>query len=424
MAGLEALDDLVMALSTRLLGCSADDLGSTIQRALGDLAAIVGADRAYVLKLSVEGRSVGDVFEEWWADDVEHRTTAINDLPHDAQRFWFRNVWSGQVVQFDDVEELAEQVPAAADALRADGVRSILFVPLMAQEAPVGFVGFEARRRRAAWAPSTAARIRIVGELVVTAVERCQGDVERAAIASDLADRNQELERSNQELQQFASVVSHDIRQPLTVMEGFARQLLHIAMEHPTKAELASRCGEAVERAGRQMRRLLEDVLAVARAGAPMSSFEVVDLGSLVDELVADLADEVAAAGATVTVGDLPVVEGSEARLRQVFQNLLDNALKFRSPDRAPVIDVRGAERGARASVTVTDNGAGIDAADRDGIFGMFVRAPGQTASGAGIGLAICERVVAAHGGTISVDASESGGCEFVIDLPRRQPTA
>lgn len=423
MARLEALDELVMALSTRLLGCAADDLGSTIQRALGDLAEIVGADRAYVLKLDVAGRSVGDAFEEWWRDGIEQRTTAIPELPHEAQRFWFRNIWTGQVVRADDVEELVEQAPAAAEALRADGVASILFVPLMAKEAPVGFIGFEGRRSPIGWAGSTISRIRIVGELVVTAVERCQGDLERAAIASDLADRNQELERSNRELQQFASVVSHDIRQPLTVLEGFAHQLLTIALEHPTKADLARRCGEAVDRAGRQMRTLLEDVLAVARAGAPMSSFEVVDLGALVTELVADLEEEVAEVGATITVGDLPVVEGSEPRLRQVFQNLLDNALKFRSPDRAPVIDVHGADRGQRASVTVTDNGVGIDAADRDGIFGMFVRAPGQTASGTGIGLAICERVVAAHGGTITVDASASGGCEFVVELPRRQPS-
>jgi len=206
------------------------------------------------------------------------------------------------------------------------------------------------------------------------------------------------------------------------VLEGFARQLLNIAVEHPTKAELAQRCGDAVERAGRQMRSLLEDVLAVARAGAPMATFEVVDLGSLVAELLADLDDEIAEAGATVAVGDLPVVEGSHVRLRQVFQNLLDNALKFRSPDRAPVIEVSGSVDGDRCSVTVADNGTGIDAAERDGVFEMFVRSGGQAAPGAGIGLAICDRVVAAHGGTITVGASDAGGCAFVVELPRQQP--
>ena len=424
MSWLEVLDDLVLRLSTRLLGRGVDELGPTIREALGDLATILGADRAYVVKLSFEGQSAGEAFEEWWADGVERRSTAIFELPHEAQRFWFRNVRSGRVVQADDIEELTEHAPEVVAALRADGVRSILFVPLLAQGNAVGFVGFEGRQRSIPWDQSTVGRLRIVGELVVAAVERCQVDLERAAIAEALEARNAELERSNRELQQFASIVSHDIRQPLTVLEGFDRQLLSIALEHPTKADLAQRCGEATARAAVQMKTLLEDVLTVAQAGAPLSAAEPVDLGDLVSGLVVDLATRIEESGATVVVDDLPTVEGSAGRLRQVFQNLLDNALKFRSPDRDPVIEVSGSVDGDRCSVTVADNGVGIAEAERERVFEMFARPANPTAPGTGIGLAICERAIAAHGGSITVGASASGGCAFVIDLPRRQPVA
>lgn len=422
---LDALDDLVMAVSTELLGRGPDELGPTIRSALGRLAGVVGADRGYVLKLSIEGRSVGDAFEEWWADGVAQQATAIADLDVEAQRFWFRSLRSGDVIRVDDVEELDSLAPEAAAALRGDGVRSILFVPLVAQDTTVGFIGFEGRRRSIVWDDVTVSRMRIVGELFVAAVERCKGDLDRVAMASALAARNDELERSNRELQQFASVVSHDLLQPLAVISGFVEQLVVIGTEHPTKADLARTCGEAAGRGVQRMRDLVDDVLAVARAGAPVSTFEVVDLEQVLADVVADLADEIAGTGATVTVGPLPAIEGSPTRLRQLFQNLVANAIKFHRPDRPPTVEVRASGDRTRCAVTVVDDGVGIAPEDREAVFEMFARSPGTAAPGAGIGLAVCARVAAAHGGSIAIGDGIDGGCAVTVDLPcRQQPLA
>jgi signal transduction histidine kinase len=423
LAGLGALDDLVMAVSTQLLGRGPDELGPTIRSALERLAGLVGADRGYVVKLNIEGRSLGDAYEEWWADGVEQRAVPIAELDREAQRFYFRSLRDGAVIRADDVEELDARAPEAAAALRSDGVRSILLLPLVAQDTSVGFVGFEGRRRSIVWDDATVSRMRIVGELVVAAVERCQGDIERVAIAGALAARNEELERSNRELQQFASVVSHDLLQPLSVIHGFVGQLVRIGVEHPTKADLAKSCGEAATRATTRMRALIDDVLAVARAGAPVSAFELVDLGQVVGDVVADLDDEIAAARATVVVEPLPAVEGSPTRLRQLFQNLLANAIKFHPVDRAPTVHVT-VEGGdpTRCVVRVADDGIGIPPEDRASVFEMFTRSEGIPTSGSGIGLAICARVVAAHGGTIALGDRDGGGCVVIVDLPRRQP--
>jgi signal transduction histidine kinase len=417
---LDALDDLVMAVSTELLGRGPDELGATIRSALGRLAGLVGADRGYVLKLSIEGRSAGAAFEEWWAEGVEQRATAIDQLDLEAQRFWFRSLRSGAVIRVDDVEELEPQSPAAAAALRGDGVRSILFVPLVAQDTTVGFIGFEGRGRSITWDDTTVSRMRIVGELVVAAVERCQGDLDRVGMAEALAARNDELERSNRELQQFASVVSHDLLQPLAVISGFVEQLVLIGSEHPTKADLARTCGDAATRGVQRMRELVDDVLAVARAGAPVSTFERVDLGQVVADVIADLHDEIAATGARLDVERLPTIDGSPTRLRQLLQNLLANAIKFRRPDRAPTVRVTAGGDATRCVVTVADDGVGIPPDEREAMFEMFARSPGSSAPGTGIGLAICARVAAAHGGSISMGDGIDGGCAVAVELPRR----
>jgi signal transduction histidine kinase len=418
-----SIDDLVMAMSTELLGVDDADLGHTIRSELERLGEVVGADRAYVLKTSVEGRSAGEAFEEWWAPGVEQRNTPIANLPREAQRFWFRSLRAGEVVHAEDISELAERCPEAEAALRADGVCSILFVPLLAKDQTVGFIGFERRRRSLGWEPATISRIRTVGELIVSSVERCHADTERAASARHLAARNAELERSNRELQQFASIVSHDLNQPLVVVQGFLDQLRAIAVEHPSKEADATRYADAAQRATGRMRVLINDVLEVARAGAPVGKAEPVDLAVTVEDALSDLEVAVADAGGVVTVGPLPVVEGSPTQLRQLFQNLIANALKFRDPDRALVVELGATQAGDRYEITVADNGIGIPPEHRHDVFEMFVRQSETTTAGLGIGLAVCARVVANHHGRIRIDGNDSGGSTVHITLPSHQPT-
>jgi signal transduction histidine kinase len=201
-----------------------------------------------------------------------------------------------------------------------------------------------------------------------------------------------EQRRMEAELTSYADVVAHDLSEPIA---GIA-MLVGLLERHPDRPpppEVLRQLRAGSERA----RDLIDGVLLYARAGE--LSVEPVSLAALVDEVVADLRPSVDRAGATVEIGSLPDVEGDPRQLRRVLQNLLANALKFRG-DRPLRIDVSAARDCEEWVVTVRDNGVGVRADQAGRIFGMFSRANHEI-EGAGIGLAVCRRIVEAHGGRI-----------------------
>jgi signal transduction histidine kinase len=162
-------------------------------------------------------------------------------------------------------------------------------------------------------------------------------------------------------------------------------------------------------------RGLIDGVLAYARAGELEA--EPVDLGTLMGEVAADLRPRLEEAGATLEVGELPEVRGDARQLRRLLQNLVGNAVKFRGAQ-APRVTVAAREGSDGWVVTVADNGVGVAPDDAGRIFGMFARAS-RDHDGTGIGLAVCRRVVEAHGGRIWVEPAEGGGSAFRFTLPR-----
>jgi signal transduction histidine kinase len=215
-----------------------------------------------------------------------------------------------------------------------------------------------------------------------------------------------EQRRMEAELRSYADVVAHDLSAPIAGIAILVNLLERRAGE-PPPPEVLRQLRTSTERA----RDLIEGVLDYARAGE--LSTERLDLGRLVAEVIADLQLEEAA----LEVGELPEVEGDPRQLRRVLQNLLGNAVKFRA-ERPLRIEVSSLQDSHEWVVTVRDNGLGVDPAQATGIFGMFSRADAQV-EGAGIGLAVCRRIVEAHGGRIWVEAADGGGSAFRFTLPR-----
>ncbi|HUP86562.1 MAG TPA: ATP-binding protein [Acidimicrobiales bacterium] len=223
--------------------------------------------------------------------------------------------------------------------------------------------------------------------------------------------------RVQEELGEFVAAVAHDLLEPLTTVTGYLDLLLRGFGDDLERAprELVECAREGAEGMQALVQGLLE--LTVATPGNGVGS--MVDLGPLVSSAALRLGAAVDAAGATLHIDPLPTVSGDSIQLSRLFQNLIANALKFRRPDAAPIVQVSARPVDGGWHFTVSDNGIGIPVEHRDRVFETLKRLhPRSKFPGSGLGLAICKRIVEAQGGTIWVGGSPTGGATFHFTIP------
>ncbi|ELY54108.1 multi-sensor signal transduction histidine kinase [Natronococcus amylolyticus DSM 10524] len=242
-------------------------------------------------------------------------------------------------------------------------------------------------------------------------------ELERRHHQTELEELVGELEASNERLEQFAYAASHDLQEPLRMVTSYLR-LIEDRYGDELDADGEEFLEYAVDGADR-MREMIEGLLEYSRVDTRGDSFETVDLECVLEAVRSDIRVQIAESDAEITASPLPRVRGDSGQLRQLFQNLLSNAIKY-SGDGPPRIDV-SAER-SRADgywrVAVRDEGVGIDPEESERIFDVFQRLHGHDEPGAGIGLALCQRIVERHGGEIRVDSEPGEGSTFTVTLP------
>lgn len=238
-------------------------------------------------------------------------------------------------------------------------------------------------------------------------------------IVRELAERTRELERSNAELQQFAYSASHDLQEPLRMIASYV-QLIRDRYRGRLDADADDFIDYAVEGATR-MKRLIDDLLRFSRAGRGRPP-EPSESAAALDWALANLAMRIQESGARITHGPMPPVVADASQLGQVFQNLIDNAIKFRGAE-PPEIDIAAVRRGEFWEFRVRDNGIGIDPRHAARIFQMFQRLYSRAEyPGTGIGLAICRKIVERHGGEIEVESRPGQGALFRFTIPAADP--
>jgi signal transduction histidine kinase len=260
------------------------------------------------------------------------------------------------------------------------------------------------------------------------AAELLEREVE--ARTGELRLKNDELEQTNQELQQFSWVVSHDLQEPLRKIQVINDYIKEKYLKD--NAEAVQHIERSI-RSSARMAQLISDVLTYSQLSVP-EVFQPTDLNELLSDLLADLEESIRQKGATVTVGPLPVLDGIPVRIRQVFQNLISNALKFSKPEYPPRIHISAERIGALAlegtpdaegrycRIVVQDNGIGFDEQFMHRIFVLFQRLHHRSAyEGTGIGLAIAKKNIDKHHGLISAKSREGEGARFILILPLRQ---
>lgn len=263
-------------------------------------------------------------------------------------------------------------------------------------------------------APERAEVLHMLAALVVDVLELRLRSRQLEQSLADLTRAQRELRRSNELLSLFAAQVSHDLRSPLTAVLANAELLAGepaVAGDAHTSELVA-----ATVAAGTRMAAMIEKMLAYARVGADLERVEV-DLETVVDHVLADLAPVTEARGARVRRTALPRVRADEGQVYAVLLNLLSNAVKFTPTDRVPEITVASTRDDGGWRVTVTDNGVGIPPESRETVFDLHARG-GHAVAGSGIGLATARRAVEAHGGRIGIADGPGGGTTVWFTLP------
>jgi PAS domain S-box-containing protein len=229
---------------------------------------------------------------------------------------------------------------------------------------------------------------------------------------------NEVLLKTNEDLQQFAFAASHDLKEPLRTVTTCVQLVRH----KYTGKQLDDEAGHLMDLAvtgSQRMHDLVEALAEYALAGeVTESAMERVPVDNVVTDVIASLQGRIEETKATVSIGPLPVVQANRLHLVQVFQNLIGNALKYRS-DQPPCVTVRASGSGRQWVFTVEDNGIGIPPRYQAQIFGIFKRLHGSEIPGTGIGLATCKKIVDRHGGRIWVESEPGKGSRFSFTLPR-----
>lgn len=411
-------ENLIMLLSSGMTGLSSDTLDSGIHQALADIGQFAHVDRSYLFLFDEEARSV-TCTHEWCAPGIQPQIERLANLGVNEFPWVESRLLRGEIVHVPRVADLPPDASAERAEWHAESIQSILLVPVTALGRVKGYVGFDSVRAEKSWPPEYMDVLKLFGEIVINAMIRVQAEIELRQKNETLAATVAQLERSNEELQQFAYISSHDLQEPLRSIGGFSELLRrHYADKLDTRGLSYV---DYINDAAKRLHQLIVGLLDYSRVGSRSRPFEACPMDDVLKHALDNLAASIQDSGAKITQDPLPPVPGDVAQLTVLLQNLVGNALKFHG-EAAPHVHV--AVRPARAPDTgwefrIRDNGIGISPSDARKLFQIFRRLhAADKYPGTGIGLAVCKRIVERHHGRIWIEQNAEGGSSFCFTLP------
>jgi light-regulated signal transduction histidine kinase (bacteriophytochrome) len=239
----------------------------------------------------------------------------------------------------------------------------------------------------------------------------------RMAAEASLKALTADLEFRNRELEDFAHIASHDLKEPLRKIVLFSDKLIR-GRSGMGEADTGDQL-ERMRKSALRMNELIDGLLSYSRIPAGNQPLQRIDLKSVMSEVIQDLEVRIGETKGRVEVGELPFISADPLQMRELFQNLIGNALKYHRDGVPPVVVVSAERRNDTVEISVSDNGIGFDSKYQDRIFGIFQRLVGKNEfEGTGVGLAICKKIVQKHNGTISARGEPGRGATFTIRLP------
>jgi len=327
----------------------------------------------------------------------------------------------GEISAMSDVnQELANISPIHIQLLREFGIQANLSVPIFRQNQLWGLLVAHQCSHPRQWTDWEIELLQQLANQIGIALAQSR-------ILEAETHQRQELSRSNEELQQFAFIASHDLQEPLRKIKTFSERLITTCGDSLT--EQGHDYLERMQSAVLRMQTLIDDLLRLSRVTTRAQPFVLANLGKITQEVLSDLEVRIQQTGATIEVGYLPTIKADPLQMRQLMQNLIGNALKFQRPRVPPVIKIYSQHLNNQSDkvtvsselcqIIVEDNGIGFDQKYCDRIFNIFQRLHGrQEYDGTGIGLAICRKIAERHHGSITAESQLGAGAKFIVILP------
>ena len=368
-----------------------------------ELQQLLQADRVLFYRLlpNCNGKVVAEAVVAGW------QSLLGRELVNHCFEGEYLQQYQQQIHAWPDVEQAGFQ-PCHLERLRQFKIKANLIVPIFLKDKIWGMLFVHQCSAPRQW-----------HQFEVDLLQQLANQLSIALAQAELLEQetcySQELARSNAELEQFAYVASHDLQEPLRTLASYAKLLSR--RYSGQLDDRADRFIQYIVEEALRMQALINDLLKYSRVGRQAQNFAPCDTRAVFDMLVSRLQDAIATSGATVTCGDLPTVIADERQLVQLFQNLIGNAIKYRSQE-PPVVQVGAVRQEGEWLFWVRDNGIGIDPKYAERIFVIFQRLHTQEEySGTGIGLAIAAKIVERHGGRIWVESESGQGATFYFTL-------
>lgn len=419
----EAAHSRALAEVSGMLADSAMDYGAvleTIARYVGDnvgvlcVISLVSEDLDLLEPAAVHHRN---------PQKAEAARKGVSEL-HRAVDALAKSVKEGKQLLIESPDDMEGAAPALMTELESAGIHHALITPLRAFGKVTGVISVFRDRRMEAFTPNEAVFMKDMADRAALAIANArlfmeaQAELElRRKAETEIKKYASELEKSNEDLQRFAYIASHDLREPLRMVSSFV-QLLKKQYEQRLDEKADQYIGFAVDGAER-MRKMIDDLLEFSRVQTKGRPFEDTDMEAALGLAKQNLQVALWESGAVITSEKLPKVSADPVQMMQVFQNLISNAIKFRRGER-PGISIKASERDRDWVFSVKDNGLGIGPDDRERIFDLFQRVHGKEYPGTGLGLAICKRIVERHGGSIWVESEPGKGSTFFFTIPKK----
>lgn len=409
-------ESLVTRLSTSFISLPIEEADEAITDALGEVGRFAAVDRAYIFEFN-PARDQVSCTHEWCERGIASQLPRLQELPTAPYAWCLSRIRRGEVVSVNRVSDLPADAAAEREEWQSEDIRSILLVPIQNAAGVTGYVGFDSVRSEIEWPLQLTTLLKLFGEMVSNLIARQRSQRTLQEQNENLGRANTELARSNQELQQFAYIASHDLQEPLRAIGGFSG-LLARRYRGKLDAQAEEYLGFLTEAATR-MQRMIVDLLDYSRAGHEPRPFQSLRLREPLDAAISLLQASIQELQAEFLIDELPTVQGDGPQLTQLFQNLVGNALKFHG-EHAPRIRISARRMAAEWVIRVQDNGIGIDPDKATDVFQIFRRLHAQEQyPGTGIGLAVCKRIVERHRGRIWVEANQGEpGSTFCFSLP------